>query len=89
MRLLMMAGVIAMIGCASNRGSEEPEARIRDTTSTGRDTLNPSDTSQGTREMPGADTAGRRTLKVPGDSVRLEDTLSAPPPSGDSAPSQR
>ena len=28
-----------------------------------------------------ADTAGEGTLKVPGDSVRLEDTLSAPPPS--------
>jgi hypothetical protein len=27
------------------------------------------------------DTTGGGTLKVPGDSVRLEDTLSAPPPS--------
>ena len=36
-----------------------------------------------------ADTSGGRTLKVPGDSVRLEDTLSAPPPSADSVPSQR
>ena len=30
---------------------------------------------------PAADTAGGRTLKVPGDSIRLEDTLSTPPPS--------
>jgi hypothetical protein len=36
-----------------------------------------------------ADTSGGRTLKAPGDSVRLEDTLSAPPPSADSVPSQR
>jgi hypothetical protein len=28
-----------------------------------------------------ADTMEGKTLKVPGDSVRLEDTLSAPPPS--------
>ena len=28
-----------------------------------------------------ADTAEGRTLKVPGDSARIEDTLSAPPPS--------
>jgi hypothetical protein len=89
MRLLILVGVIALAGCASNRGSEEPEARIRDSAMTGSDTLNPSDTSHGTRETPGDDSAGRRTLKVPGDSVRLEDTLSAPPPSGDSVPSQR
>jgi hypothetical protein len=89
MRCLMLLGVVAMAGCASNRGSEEPEARIRDTTMTGQDTLTSSDTSRGTREIPEADSADRRMLKVPGDSVRLEDTLSAPPPSGDSAPSQR
>jgi hypothetical protein len=89
MRFLMLLGVIAMAGCASNRGSEETEARVRDTTATMGDTLNPSDTSHGTRDMPGADSAGRRTLKVPGDSVRLEDTLSAPPPSRDTASSQR
>ena len=35
------------------------------------------DTGQGTV----ADPTDGRTLKVPGDSVRLEDTLSAPPPS--------
>jgi hypothetical protein len=35
------------------------------------------DTGQGTV----ADTTGGGTLKVPGDSARLEDTLSAPPPS--------
>lgn len=31
-------------------------------------------------QQPAADTTGGKTLKVPGDSVRLEDTLSAPPP---------
>ena len=35
------------------------------------------DTGQGTV----ADTTDGSTLKVPGDSVRLEDTLSDPPPS--------
>ena len=39
------------------------------------------DTGQGTV----ADTTEGRTLKVPGDSVRLDDTLSAPTPS-DSVP---
>jgi hypothetical protein len=85
MRVLMLVGVIAMAGCASNRGSEEPVARIQD--STFKDTLSSSDTSHGAREMP--DSGSGRMLKVPGDSVRLEDTLSAPPPSQDSVPSQR
>ena len=35
------------------------------------------DSGQGTM----ADTTDGRTLKVPGDSARLQDTLSAPPPS--------
>lgn len=88
MRLLMTLGVIAIASCASNRGAEEPEARVRDTTF--KDTLNPADTSHGTREMPdSADSRSRRTLEVPGDSVRLEDTLSVPPASGDSVRSQR
>ena len=39
---------------------------------------NRSDESSG---GPVADTASGQTLKVPGDSVRLEDTLSTPPPS--------
>ncbi len=88
MRFLMLLGVVTMAGCASNRGSEEPEARIRDTAITGTDTVESSDTSHGTRELPG-DSADRRTLKVPGDSVRLEDTLSVPSPSADSVPSPR
>jgi hypothetical protein len=60
----------------------------RDSALTGRDTVESSDTSHGTREMPG-DSVERRTLKVSGDSARLEDTLSAPRPSADSVPSQR
>ena len=36
-------------------------------------------------QQPAADTTGGKMLKVPGDSVRLEDTLSDPPPT-DSAP---
>jgi hypothetical protein len=73
-------GLIATAGCASNRGSDDSEERIRDTTY--QDTTISADTSEGTREMPdSADSARGRTLKVPGDSVRLEDTLSDPPPS--------
>ena len=80
MRWIVLMGLIATAGCASNRGSDDPEARIQDTTF--QDTIISADTSHGTREMPdSADSASGRTLKVPGDSVRLEDTLSAPPPS--------
>ena len=79
MRWTVLMGVIAMAGCASNRGADDPEGRIQDTTF--QDTINSADTSHGTREMPdSADSASRRMLKVPGDSVRLEDTLSAPQP---------
>jgi hypothetical protein len=36
-----------------------------------------------------ADKKAGRALKAPGDSVRLEDTLSTPPPSKDTARTQR
>jgi hypothetical protein len=36
-----------------------------------------------------ADKQAGRTLKAPGDSIRLEDTLSTPPPSKDTARTQR
>jgi len=80
MRWIVLIGFIAMAGCASNRGSDDSDARIRDTTY--QDTIISVDTSEGTREMPdSADSASGRRLKVPGDSVRLEDTLSIPPTS--------
>ena len=44
MRRVLLAGVLATAaGCASNR-SEEPGARIEDTTLRTRDTVNPNDT---------------------------------------------
>ena len=84
MRLRMLMGIVALVGCASNRSSDEPEARIRDSAMTARDTVEARDTSHGTREMPG-DSVERRTLSVPGDSMRLEDTLSPPQSSVDTA----
>ena len=44
MRLVMLAGMLAVIaGCASNR-NDEPGARIEDTTMTSGDTVSPNDT---------------------------------------------
>jgi predicted component of type VI protein secretion system len=44
MRRLLLAAMLAVTtGCASNR-SDEPGARIEDTTLTARDTVNPNDT---------------------------------------------
>jgi hypothetical protein len=35
---------VLVVGCAKNRAEDEPGARIRDTTVTPRDTVNPNDT---------------------------------------------
>ncbi len=44
MRRVMLTTILAVsTGCASNR-SDEPGARIEDTTPTSRDTVNPNDT---------------------------------------------
>jgi len=44
MRLVLLAGMLAVIaGCASNR-NDEPGARIEDTTMTSGDTVSPNDT---------------------------------------------
>jgi predicted component of type VI protein secretion system len=43
-RLLLAAVFAATAGCASNRASDEPGTRIRDTTLTAQDTTNPNDT---------------------------------------------
>ena len=58
MRLRMLMAIVALVGCASNRSSDEPEARIRDSAMTARDTVESSDTSHGTREMPGIRSSG-------------------------------
>jgi len=46
MRGLILAGLISTVlgGCASNNAADEPGARIRDTTLTAQDTINPNDT---------------------------------------------
>jgi hypothetical protein len=46
MRRLLLAGLVSTLaaGCASNKAADEPGARIRDTTATPRDTVNPNDT---------------------------------------------
>jgi hypothetical protein len=63
MRWTVLMGVIAIAGCASNRGSDDPEARIRDTTY--QDTINSADTSHGTREMPDSGDSASRRLSAP------------------------
>jgi predicted component of type VI protein secretion system len=46
MRQLILAGLVAatVAGCASNKASNEPGMRVRDTTLTAKDTTNPNDT---------------------------------------------
>ena len=46
MRRLILAGLVSTLaaGCASNKAADKPGARIRDTTVTPRDTVNPNDT---------------------------------------------
>jgi hypothetical protein len=46
MRHMILAGLVgaAAAGCASNKTSDEPSTRIRDTTATARDSVNPNDT---------------------------------------------
>ena len=47
MRGLIVAGLMSMVlgaGCASNKAADEPGARIRDTTLTAKDTIDPNDT---------------------------------------------
>jgi predicted component of type VI protein secretion system len=43
-RVLLAALLTAAAGCASNRSSDEPGTRIRDTTLTAQDSTNPNDT---------------------------------------------
>ena len=45
-RLILLAtAMIAVAGCASNKAADEPGTRIRDSTTTAQDTVNPSDTA--------------------------------------------
>jgi hypothetical protein len=42
-RMLVVALLAAVLGCAKNRNSEAAGARMHDTTLTARDTMNPTD----------------------------------------------
>ena len=46
MRYMILAGLVsaAAVGCATNKTSDETGTRIRDTTATARDSVNPNDT---------------------------------------------
>lgn len=50
MRYLMLSGLMAVVlgGCASNKTSEQPGTRIRDTTMSPADTMGPADTARHT-----------------------------------------
>jgi predicted component of type VI protein secretion system len=43
--ILLAAAMITVIGCASNKAADEPGTRIRDSSTTAQDTVNPSDTA--------------------------------------------
>ena len=59
--LLMVVVSTVAVGCAGNNASDEPNARIRDTTLTAGDTAQPNDTLPHIREGDSAraDTSGR------------------------------
>jgi predicted component of type VI protein secretion system len=45
-RLILLAtAMITVVGCASNKAADEPGTRIRDSSTTGQDTVNPSDSA--------------------------------------------
>jgi predicted component of type VI protein secretion system len=43
--ILLAAAMITVVGCASNKAADEPGTRIRDSSTTAQDTVNPSDTA--------------------------------------------
>ena len=43
--ILLAAAMITVVGCASNKAGDEPGTRIRDSSTTAQDTVNPSDTA--------------------------------------------
>jgi predicted component of type VI protein secretion system len=49
-RLILAAALSTVAGCASNKASDEPDTRIRDSTTTAKDTVNPSDTATHVRD---------------------------------------
>jgi hypothetical protein len=49
-RLILMAAMITVAGCASNKAADEPGMRVRDSSTTAQDTINPSDTATHIRD---------------------------------------
>jgi predicted component of type VI protein secretion system len=43
--ILLAAALTTMIGCASNKAADQPGTRIRDSSTTAQDTVNPSDSA--------------------------------------------
>jgi hypothetical protein len=42
--ILLVAAMITVVACASNKAADEPGTRIRDSSTTAQDTVSPSDT---------------------------------------------
>ncbi|HEU4681835.1 MAG TPA: hypothetical protein VFS51_08820 [Gemmatimonadales bacterium] len=70
---------VAVSACENRRDDTQSEAGMRSETDTGGEAAERSDTGK----LSEADKKAGRTLETPGDSVRLEDTLSIPPASKD------
>ena len=91
--LLMAGGVVA---CDNRRAERSSGAETETGVGTGSETGTTADTAMaggagtagetrtaGDTALSKADKKAGRTVEVPGDSIRLEDTLSQPPPSSD------
>ena len=49
-RLIVVAMIAALAGCASNKPTDEPGTRVRDSSTTAQDSVNPSDTATHIRD---------------------------------------
>ena len=49
-RLIVVAMIAALAGCASNKATDEPGTRVRDSSTTAQDSVNPSDTATHIRD---------------------------------------
>jgi hypothetical protein len=85
---LSLAGGLA--ACENRRDDPRGEAGMRSEADTVSEagTRSEADTGSETGKLSEADKKAGRTLEKPGDSVRLEDTLSIPPASSDTTKGQ-
>lgn len=76
---------VGISACENRRDDTQREAGMRSETDTltETDTRTETDTGSEAGKLSEADKKAGRTLETPGDSVRLEDTLSIPPASED------